>query len=636
MSSIRTKFLLSATICCSTSALSEDNLSTITISASRTPTQLQDTPSAITIINKQDILKSNTTFVYELLQSVPGLNVSTQGSRGSLTQVRIRGSEANQVLVIIDGIEVNDPATSSAFDFAHLPTQNIEKIEILRGPQSALWGSDALAGVINITTSKISPDKHVVASSSYGSENTYQGNLQFNSGTDAFNFSTSANFIDTDGINSSTSGNERDGYDNTTLNLNTSYQMNNVLNLGLSTRYTNASNEFDPAPVGVPMDGFGKNDVEQFYLRGFIELATLNDQWVHVFEGSLVDTNNDSVDEIFGSSQSAASKEKFAYQSTLYMSTFADLGLNQTLTFAVEREQERFTQKGAAFPGFNPNQKQKITNYGKVIEYRANLYEQWTLSAAFRHDNNDEFDNQGTYRIGLNYLHPTTQTKLYAAHATGAKNPSFTELFGFAPNNFIGNTELEAETSEAWELGISQILLNDRINLNAAIFWEDLKDEIQTIFLPTFQSTVINNQTRSERRGLELSVSSRITKSLNFNGAFTYLDASEPDTTGNDRSEIRRPKQQWSGQMNYSFLDNKANVNVNIDYIGDRRDINFSNGERVTLDDYTRVDLALNYQYNQQIKLFAAINNLFDEEYQDVFGFETYEFSGFIGLEVKL
>ncbi len=638
MSTIRTALITSVVFCIATNAWADENLSAISITASRVPMNAQHTPNALTLITKEDIERKNARYVYELLQSVPGLNVTTQGSAGGLTQVRIRGAEANQVLVIIDGIEANDPATDAAFNFAHLVTDNIEKIEVLRGPQSALWGSDALAGVISITTNKEIQGHHVITSSSYGSENAYQGNIKFLIGTDNINLSIGGNFIDTDGINAATSGNERDGYDNTTLHLNTDYQIHDAVKIGLSTRYINASNEFDPAPTGVPMDGFGRNDVEQIYARAFVELSTLDQHWIHLFDTSFIDTSNDSVDEIFASSKSEATKEKFSYQSTGYIPEIAELGLNQTITFAIEREQERFNQQGASFPGFDPNQKQKITNYGIVFEYRAHLDQQWTLSTALRHDDNDEFDNQKTYRIGINYQHPNSDTRVYVAHATGAKNPSFTELFGFAPNNFIGNSSLEPETSESWELGISKKLFDSSLTIETSIFWEDLKDEILTVFesRPPFRSTVINNESRSERNGLEFSFYNQTAESLSISGSYTYLDAIEPDITGNDRSEIRRPKHQWSGQINYSFLNNSANANIAIDYVGDRRDIDFSNGDRVTLDDYTLVSLALHYQYNDVIKLFGKINNLFDEEYQDVFGFETNEFSGFVGIELKL
>ena len=161
-------------------------------------------------------------------------------------------------------------------------------------------------------------------------------------------------------------------------------------------------------------------------------------------------------------------------------------------------------------------------------------------------------------------------------------------------------------------------------------------NEIQTGYLPPFESTVINSDSRSERNGLELSLHSQLTDSLSASGAYTYLDASESDISGNNRSEIRRPNHQWSGQVNYSFMADKANLNVTINHIGDRKDIDFSTGDRLTLDRYTLVNVAMNYQFNDALRIFSRINNLLDEEYQDVFGFETGEFSGLIGIELRL
>jgi vitamin B12 transporter len=618
------------------SANATEPLPPISVTASRTAIPVEEVAGALTVISKQEIGNQNAVYLSDLLQSVPGLNVTTQGSAGSITQIRIRGAEANQVLVVIDGVEVNDPANSAEFNFAHLLADNIERIEVLRGPQSSLWGSDALAGVINITTIRADTGTQLIANNSYGSENSFESGLKFLFGSEKFNLVLSGNFIDTDGFNAATSGNERDGYDNSTLNLKTQYQLSDHINIGASTRYTNASNEFDPAPLGVPVDGFGKNEVEQIYARGFIELQTFNDHWVHLAEASMIDTSNDSIDDIFGRSKSEATKEKFSFQSTLYLPEFKAIFLNQSFTLALEREQDRFSQQGASFPGFDPNQRQKITTYSRVAEYRANFFKQWTLSASLRHDDNDEFDNQNTYRVGINYLHSPTNTKTYITHATGAKNPSFTEIFGFAPNNFIGNSGLDTETSESWEIGISQSLFDDRLHLQTALFWEDLIDEIQTVFLPTFESTVINNQSRSERNGLELSMHSQLTDSLSASGAYTYLEASEPDTTGNNRTEIRRPNHQWAGKMNYSFMANKANLNISINHIGDRKDINFSTGDRVTLDDFTLVNVAMNYQFNDTLNIFTRVNNLLDEEYQDVFGFETSEFSALVGIELRL
>ncbi len=605
----------------------------ITISASRSKVPLEEVAGALTIITRDEIENRNAVYVSEVLQSVPGLNVSQSGGAGALTQVRLRGAEANQVLVLIDGIEANDPANGSEFNFAHLALANIERIEVLRGPQSSLWGSDALSGVINIITTRGTYGKSLRVKNSYGSEDNVEGGLNFLAGTDRFDISMGGYYIDSEGINIASNGNERDGYDNTTLNFSTSYQLYENTEIGLIARHTNANNEFDP---GLPVDGFGETDTEQIYGRSFLHFNLFSGSWAHQLEAAITDTSNDNDDEFFGRSKTSATKEKYSYQTSIRVPDFMKLSVNQSLVLALEREQERFEQKGASFPGFDPNQRQKITNYGNVLEYRARMFEDVILSAAYRHDNNDEFDDQNTYRIGINYLFPVSNSKVYVTRATGAKNPTFTELFGFAPNNFIGNPNLKPEKSESWEVGLGRSFYNDALYIEAAVFVEDLIDEIQTIFLPTFQSTVINNDSRSDRDGVEISVHSQVNDDLSITGSYTYVDANEPDSSGTRRTEIRRPKNQWSGLLDYSFPGRRMHLNVNIDYVGDRRDIDFGTGNRVSLDKYTRVDLGLSYQANKSVKMFLQLKNLLDEEYEDVFGFETEEFSARAGIQLTL
>lgn len=609
----------------------DEVLPPISVTASRTEIPVEQVSGAITIITKQDIERRNAIFVSDILQGVPGVNVSRAGGLGAFTQVRLRGAEANQVLVLIDGIEVNDPAAGSEFNFAHLPANNIERIEILRGPQSALWGSDALGGVINIITSSADEGKQVTAKSSYGADSTYEGGLNFSYGNERFDAAFGGNFIDSKGINIANTGSERDGYDNVTLHFNTGVQLTNNIEFGMNARYTNAANEFDSG-FASPIDSFATIDVEQLYGRAFLKASFFNERWTHQFDSSLTDTSNDSVDSVFDSvSKTEGTKEKFSYQTNIKLANHFLFLTQQSFTFLAEREQERFTQR------FDfPNQRQKTTNYGYVFEYRTQIFDHLNINGAIRFDNNDNFDDQESIRVGANYTVPSSQTRVYTSYATGAKNPTFTELFGFAPTNFIGNPNLEVERSESFEVGLSQALFSNSLQIDLALFWEDLIDEIQTVFFPSFESTTINSNSRSERNGLELSVTHQVNDSLSLSGAFTYMDASEPDSLGNNQTEVRRPKNQWSGQLNYRLLADKANLNISIDHVGDRRDDDFNTFERVTLDDYTRVDIALDYQLHSNIKLFAQIRNLFDEEYEEVFGFETEEFSGLAGIEVSL
>ncbi len=617
--------------------IGDELLPGISITASRSPMHTNHTPNAVTVISRQEIDRRNATYVSEVLQSVAGLNITTQGNPGSLTQVRIRGSEANQVLVLIDGIEVNDPAAGSEFNFAQLPAYNIERIEIVRGSQSALWGSDALAGVINITTvGGARKDNQVAVAAHHGANRFSQGYLNFSTSTDKVNFSASGSLTDSKGFNISNSGSERDGYRNSSFNTKTAFQPNSQITAGFSAHYTNASNDFDPAPFGVPLDGLGRNNTNQLYTRGYIKITSFEGRWRHMLESSLLKTRNGSNDPLFGISKTASTKEKHAFQTTMEFKMFNTSAREQSVTMAFEREQERFNQQGVAFPGFDPNQRQKITSLAKIVEYKAALSDNWSLSAALRDDDNDEFRDHQTYKVGISYFQPWSHTKIYATHATGVKNPTFTEIFGFAPNNFLGNPELESETSESFEIGFSQQLFNGKLTIDSALFWEDLQDEIQTIFLPTLESTTVNSENRSEREGLELSFNARLTDDLTMHGSYTYLKARQPDQTGSTESEIRRPRHQWSNQINYNFSQNRAHLNISIDYIGKRRDLDFSNGTRVTLDDYMLIDLNTRYRLNNRVDIYARIHNLLDESYQDAFGFESRDFSVYTGFKVNI
>ncbi|MGH8579071.1 MAG: TonB-dependent receptor [Gammaproteobacteria bacterium] len=319
-----------------------------------------------------------------------------------------------------------------------------------------------------------------------------------------------------------------------------------------------------------------------------------------------------------------------------------------TLTFAFEREREEFVQRG--IPSFfgDPNQDQDTTNIGYVGEYRLGVWDQVFLSGAVRHDDNDAFEDATTYRATAAYIHPSWSTKLHGSYGTGVKNPSFTERFGFTPEssgNFFGNPKLEPEKSEGWEIGIEQPLFQGRLTAGATYFDEQLEDEINGFFFdPTLGGpfggfTAVNMDGESERRGVELILAALVSEGLSLKGAYTYTDSTQPDEmTGRDVREIRRPEHVASLAANYRFLADRANINLTVEYTGEQIDNDFSTvpATRVTLDDYTLVNLTVSYALHEKARVFGRVENLLDEDYQDVFGFETPGIGGFLGLEVGL
>lgn len=283
-------------------ALAEDYTApTTVVSASRVPVPSPEVGSALLVLPEERIEASGARFVSDLLRQAPGVAVSRQGAVGTSAQVRMRGAEANQTLVLIDGIEANDPAFSSEFDFAYLLSGGIQTIEVLRGPQSALYGSDALGGVIHVSTQRATKPSEATAFAEAGSFNSYQAGALVGSKSDRYDLAVSAHWLDTGGTNVSRFGSEDDGYENLTVGAAGGVQLNPGLRLDASVRYTDARSEFDrqdfafPATPtqGLVIDSDDVTDVTRLYATVQGRLDLLDGRWQHRVRASRTETQSD-------------------------------------------------------------------------------------------------------------------------------------------------------------------------------------------------------------------------------------------------------------------------------------------------------------------------------------------------------
>lgn len=616
-------------------------LDDLLVTASRIPVSAAEVGGAHTVITQEEIARSKQTFVLDLLRSVPGIAISRSGGIGAQTQARLRGAEADQTLVMIDGIEANDPAQGSGFDFAHLLTEDIERIEILRGPQSSLWGSDAIGGVIHIIT-KRAEKTALDGGLDAGSFSTLRANFNFQKAAENFGLAVNGNFVRSDGINTSETGNEDDGYRNRTLNVKANASPTKNLDLLFTARNTNSTTQFDPTDfvTSKPVDGDRESDVDQIYTQFRATLDTLDGHWQHVFNAQWTSTDNENFADGIQSTTSDGRKRKLSYQSNVFFNTPALANARHTFVLALEHEKEEFKQTGTASIYGDPNQSQSLTNRGIVGEYRVSLLDQLHATASVRHDNNDAFDNATTWRTSLTWAIPNTGTSVHAGYGTAIKNPSFTERFGYTPDTFFGNPNLEPEESRGWEVGIDQRLLDDRLTASLNFFRDRLENEINGfVFDPNLGGfTAENVSGESERQGVELSLSAEITTQLGMSGMISYVDSTQPDSYGVQERELRRPEITAAFNSWYRFLQDKASINLNITYTDEQFDSDFSTfpATRVTLDDYTLVNIAAEYQILPNVLLYGRVDNLFDEDYQDVFGFETPGVAGYAGFRVNI
>ena len=620
-----------ASLCCAAGAFADTQpLDQIIVTGARAPISAGDVGSAVTVLTREDIEHRQARYVADLLRAVPGFAVSHSGVLGSQTQVRVRGSEANQVLVLIDGVRANDPATGDEFRWEHLATANIERIEIVRGPQSAVWGSDAIGGVVHIITRSGNDARGFNGYLEGGSENTVNGSLSGGFGADNWSVGLGYEQLNTDGSNISRTGDEKDGADMSTASLNARIQASSAVAIRMGIRSVDAYSQFDAVDffvTGLPADSDVATDSTQNFAHVGLAFGTPESRARHHLGVRYFDSDHRDLVDGSQISSSASDRLSLAYQ--------ADIALGgNLLSLALEHEETRFEQRGEVGFG-DPNQDQEMDTTSIIADFQGRASEHLTYLLSVRTDNHSDFDDVLTGRASLSWA-MNDRTTLRANVGTGQKTPTFIERFGFFPGQFIGNPDLKPERSTSYDVGIDRRIA-DAVNFQVAVFRQDIRDEIDGfVFDPeTFLFTADNLATTSKRSGIELGASWDVSEQLNLDMNYTYTDASE-----NGAPELRRPRHAGSIQAGYSFQDKRGRVTLAADYGGTRQDIFFppwpDPSELVTLQNYWLADLTAQYAVTDTMKLFVRATNLLDTEYEQVYGYRTQGRAVYAGIQVGL
>lgn len=572
----------------------------------------EDLTVPTSILTEADIAARGQQYVSELLRSLPGIAVSTSGPGGGLTQIRVRGSEANQVLILIDGVEVANPSTGE-FDLSGLRAQDIVRIEMLRGEQSALYGSDAIGGVISIITRAGETREQWRASVEAGSRGTMQGQLSAVIPVGTAALSINGNVFRTDGYDISGLGGEKDGSNSEALNLG----LNN-LGLGfvrLDAKYgvSVLDNDFDSDS---PFDGRLDNTADE--TQRTRKTARLDARFAtgpvdHKISGSYVETDTNTVGGF--SSRSVGERTNLSWVAGITQDA-------HELTLLGEHERETYRIE----PNFTEDGAEPSNGMAAIAaDYRFSQGP-LTLTGSVRHDVNDLFNDVTTWRVGAAYGFDW-DGRLRASLGTGVKNPSLIELFGFFPgSNFTGNPDLKPETSTGISVGYEQTVGNFEGSID--LFYSELEDEIITQFLPpTFMQTVANLGTTSTRQGVELSARYRI-GAVSLAGAATFLGSKQ-----NGVEEIRRPDFTGSWSLLWDVTDD-LQLSTQIDHTGSQRDTDFATFSDVTLEAFTLVGAKLRYRLSDQVGLSLRGENLLDEDYQEIVGFASPGRAVFAGLSL--
>ena len=599
-------------------------LETTIVTANRYESSERESGSSITVITAEEIQQRQLLTVADVMRLVPGLDVLNSGGPGRMTSVYTRGAGSGQTLVLIDQVEMNDPSSPvGAFDFANLMVDDIERIEILRGGESALYGSDAIGGVINIVTKKGKGKPKFGLESQGGSYDTFKVKGSASGEIDDFNYAATASETQTHGFSAADylwNNPERDWYRNTTFDGRAGYKPLDDLDFGVNLRYNHGKsaldymmgNEPNPAHPFAPVDALNyTGTTSELFTRGFTHFKVLDDLWEQTLGVGYSQTNRNYSNwdpslpyDLSGDYQ--GTKIKGDWQNIFHLHP------NNTLTLGLEDEEDQLQNQSE-----NIGTKSYNTQ-GYYLSDQFKLFERSFTTASVRYSNNNRSGDKVTWSLTEAVLVKETGSKLKGNIGTGFKVPTLYELY--AP--FYGNPDLNPETSLNWDLGFEQGFFDQAVQFGATYFSNQFNNLIQADPANFWIAENINSATA---KGVEAFVQVTPIDDLILRGNYTYDDTLDEDTGA---PLINRPRNKGNFEANYHFLKD-ADINFMVIAVGEKDGVL---GTRVPA--YAIANLAGSYQVHPNVKLFARIDNLFNKEYQEVYGYGTTRLAGYGGVSL--
>lgn len=576
----------------------------IVVTANRAEAEPSEVGSAVTVISRSEIELRNATNVAELLRTVPGLAVVRGGGPGQLTSVFMRGGSSSQTLVLIDGVRVNDP-NGGAYNFADLSTDQLERIEIVRGPQSTLYGSEAVAGVIQLFTRRGGDGFRVSGLAEVGEASSERLRLSLEGGDDRFDWMLTVSDESTDGVSAASErrGNtELDPYENTSASLALGFDVGaeGRLDLTLRTFDTETANDGFDFILG-PVD-----DLDALQEReGTTGSLAYAGQWGENWRQSV--TVGFSDDELIGTDPTNFFSNFSILGERLEVTSQSDLTLSERDVLTLGLAYEKRTGES-------------VGNFDESVDITsAFLQNAWSgdrfhLTAGLRFDDHSEFGDETTWRLATSW-DLGASTRLHGSFGTGFKAPTLNDLFF----PFFSNPDLVPETSEAFDIGIEHRFAGDKLRVDLTYFDMDFEDLIAFDFV-TFLPQNIAEATSS---GVELVVEYRPNANVQILASHTYNDT-EDLATGEPLA--RRPESKTTLQLFVRPVEDLVGT-LSLVSAADRID-----SDGTPMDDYERVDLSLRYTLRPGLEPYLRVENLFDDEYEEIPGFTAPGSLAVVGL----
>lgn len=589
-------------------------LDTVEVNGLR-PVELDRATSSVSVLTDEDLAIRLSPNPADQLRAVPGVAISRSGSLGGLTQIRMRGAEANHTLVLFEGINVSDPVNGET-DFGLLTALPVGRIEVLRGAASSIHGSDAIGGVVSMSAAQGAGFNAFAEAGSFG---TARGSL----GWAGDQLGAAITGFTTDGVDASGTGGGKDGSEAFSGLLSGKFDLAPGWSLSLLglARKTESRFDSDTDFDGLLNDVDRSTEAEQRLLGGALSgsIGAID----HVLRANYNEVERDNF------ANGAKTDDATGKRTKIGWSPGYSVG-NHTLTGLVEFQRESYDRRDVQYAGAT-NASEAFESLAFAGEYRlaAGAFD---FAASARHDDNkSRFKDAATWRLGAGYALAGTGGRVRASVGTGVKNPTFVEMFGFFPGSFVGNPDLKPEESTSWEIGWEQTV--GVFSYSATYFDANLKNEIYTAFNPDFTSTALNRAGKSKRSGVELEGRWQASAALTLSGQATFFTSE--DETGAD--EIRVPDMTASLAADWLVSPNGFRLGAALDHVGEQGDFDFGPfpSRRVSLDAYTLVSLTAEYPLTERIAVTLRGQNVFDEKTTDVYGYNAPGAGVFVGLKLK-
>ncbi|MFT3907618.1 MAG: TonB-dependent receptor [Steroidobacteraceae bacterium] len=609
-------------------AAEDDDLEQIILVANRAPVAADKVGNSVTVLDEQQIHDSQAVAVSDLLAATPGVEFARNGGPGALTSVFVRGANSDQTLVLVDGVQLNDPSsTGGGFDFGNLLVGDISRIEVLRGSQSTLYGSQAIGGVINLVTRESEGSLSGNAQAEVGSQQTSLLKGGVGGAFDRFSFRVGAGYYDTQGVSAQTANTEPDPFHNLTFNGRVGFAFTPDVRLDLRSYYSDGKYNYD----GAYLPDYSVADVGVYgRTRQLVDYSGLN---VDLFGGALSNriafqyTGTDRGNYYTSySGDSAETHQLYAYsgvnQRYEYQGTWK-IASGWQAVFGAQREALRMTSAP-----YSPTSA-KTSESSLYAQLQAEVAQGLTLTAGERYDDHETFGSHSTGQLAAAWALPS-HTVLRASWGQGFKAPSLYQLYA----SYYGNPALKPEQSDSWDTGIEQRWGHGSVT---ATYFSRHSTNLITYDPFTY---VYYNTAKAQADGVELSAELRPTHALTLSANYTNLRTIDksPGSDTYGLQLLRRPKSSANVGVTYQWpVGLKTGVTARYSSGGIDQDFNdYPDYPRVQLDSYTLVDLRVAYPLlEQKLELYGRVENLFDKDYATVLGYGTLGRATYVGVSAK-